>query len=601
MTMHTVVSDVLVIGGAGSAVMSAVSALRQGASVTLVSKGKVGKSGNTIMIGGSFGIDGESARSFCGEPEANQEYTRAKLFHKLVTSAFQIGDQRIERHFVDEAPRAVAELLGWVKDSGQIFKFMPKASRWRTSGRAFGNALRHGLKAHPAIRVFEDTMVTDVLTSGGTACGALGFDVYSGQMTCFKAKSVVLATGGYQPFSLQNSISDMTGDGIAMALRAGAAAVDMEFLLFIGTILEPFYAKGSLLPYLLSIPAMFSLRPKMTALDGEELPFPDDPRYRVKPADAKVNKLLMAYFYGKGMWPKWDTYGNAFYYDYSAYGDEEIRQAFRAFADSQKSWHRPGRYHRIDLQQLAGDIIANRKRLKVGFGNEYSMGGVVVAPTFATDVPGLYAAGEVTGGMFGAFRSGDGLTEMLAQGATAGKSAADFARTAPQAEADDLAAKVAWLEAPFARQEGLSPVDALAKLHAICDRGFNFYRSGALLARAYAESQELRANLDTLALATSSRHYNLEWMQSVMVRNLALCAEIGLHAALERKESRGTHLREDYPEVNNRDFLLSYTARIQGDALQYATRAPQEVFLPLDRHNYPTVADCIAQTILENA
>ena len=103
MNMQTVTSDVLVIGGAGAAVMAAVSALRQGASVTLAAKGKVGKSGNTIMVGGSFGIDGESAREVCGEPQANQEYTRKKLFHKLVTSAFQIGDQRMLAFLWDEA------------------------------------------------------------------------------------------------------------------------------------------------------------------------------------------------------------------------------------------------------------------------------------------------------------------------------------------------------------------------------------------------------------------------------------------------------------------------------------------------------------------
>ncbi len=602
MTMHTVTSDVLVIGGAGAAVMAAVSALRQGASVTLASKGRVGRSGNTIMVGGSFGIDGESAREVCGEPEANQEYTREKLFHKLVTSAFQIGDQRMERHFVDAAPAAVAELLGWVKDAGQVFKFMPKASRWRTSGRPFGAALRHGLKTHSAINVCEDVMVTDVLTSGGTACGALGFDVYSGELTRFKAKSVILATGGYQPFSLQNSISDMTGDGIAMALRAGGSAVDMEFLLFIGTILEPLYAKGSLLPYLLSIPAMFAPRPKVTDLDGVELEFPDDPRYRVKPADTKVNKLFMTYFYGKGIWKKWEKYGNAFYYDYSAYGDEEIRQAFRTFADSQKTWHRKGHYHRIDLDQLAGDIISNGKRLKVGFGNEYSMGGVLVGPDFAAHgVPGLYAAGEVTGGLFGAFRSGDGLTEMLAHGATAGESAAAFAKDAASRDADDLEAKAAWLEAPLTRTAGLSPVDALARLYALCDKGFNYYRSGRELAQAYADIGALRAELGGMALSCPSRKYNLEWMQSVMVKNLALCAESGIYAALERKESRGTHLRDDYPEVNNKDFLFSYAASLDGDVLCYAERAPQETFLPLDRTVYPNIADCIAQTILENA
>lgn len=598
--MHIVETDVLVVGGAGAAVTAAVEAQESGRSVALVTKGRVGRSGNTIMVGGSFGIDGESAREYCGEPEANLDYTRERLFRKLVTSAFQIGNQGMERHFVDDAPPAVARLLGWVKEAGQKFKFMSKASRWRVSGRPFGNALRHGLKSHEAIEVYEDTMMVDVLTSGGAACGAFGFDVYTGEIVLFRAKSVVLATGGFQPFSLQNSISDMTGDGVGMALRAGASAVDMEFLLFIGTILEPQYARGSILPYLLSIPAMFGPRPKMTDLDGRELSFPTEGRYKVGPADTKVNKLLMSYFYGKGIWKNWDTHGNAFYYDYSAYSDQEILDAFAKFADSQKTWHRKGKYHRIDLQRLGRDIIADKKRLKVGFGNEYSMGGVLVDANFATGVPGLFAAGEVTGGLFGAFRSGDGLTEMLAQGCTAGKSAAAYAAGAELRDPEDYAAKLAELEAPFGRANGASPADLLARLYAHCDRGFNFYRSGELIAEAYAGVRALRAEFGNISLASSSRRYNLEWMQSVMLRNLLLCAELGLHAAGERKESRGTHLRADHPEVNNRDFLFSYVGSLQNGEPAYRTQAPAEPLLPLDRNVYPNVAECIASTILEH-
>ena len=110
----------------------------------------------------------------------------------------------------------------------------------------------------------------------------------------------------------------------------------------------------------------------------------------------------------------------------------------------------------------------------------------------------------------------------------------------------------------------------------------------------------LRKELDTLALATPSRAYNLEWMQSIAVRNLALCAEIGIHAALERKESRGTHLRDDYPQVDNKNFLFSNVASLDDGEPRYGRREPGETFLPLDRAVYPDIAECIAQTILEN-
>lgn len=590
--MKTLICDVLVVGGAGAAVLSALSAARAGADVLLVSKGKVGKSGNTIMIGGSFGIDGPSAAKYCGEPEANPDYTAEALYEKLVSSGFQLGDRLLQRQFVEDGPAAVSEVLRWARETGQVFQFMPSASRWRTSGVAFGRAIRHGLTTEPRVRVLEDMLVSDLLTAGGTVCGALATDVYTGESVALHARAVVLATGGWQPFSLQNSMSDMTGDGIAMALRAGASAIDMEFLLFIGTIVEPQYARGSLLPYLLTIPTLFPLRAQMTDLDGEELPFSPDPRFKTSASSSKVKKLLMAYFYGKGIYEKWDRHGNRFYYDYSRYSEQEIRDAFAAFAKAQSAWNGAGRYHSIDLRRLAEEIIANGKRLMVGFGNEYSMGGIRIDEHFSAGVPGLFAAGEVTGGVFGAFRSGDGLTEMLAHGLRAGASAAAFARNAPQREPDNTDEALAQLTAPL-RDGGLAPSDARRRLTDICDRGFNFWRDGGRLETAYHEIHRLREDLGRMAAGTE-RRYNLEWMESVAVRSLALCAEAGIYAALKREESRGCHLRADHPEVDDDRFCLSYTARLEGDTLCYGELRPETTAGGCS----PNVAEYIAEHVL---
>ncbi|NLJ79074.1 MAG: FAD-binding protein, partial [Tissierellia bacterium] len=401
MQCKTVVSDILVVGGGGAGVMSAIAAAREGASVALAVKGKIGKSGNYIMLGGSFGIDGPSAQEYCGEPEANPDYTREALFDKMISSAFEIGDQRLQKHFVDEAPKALREFFQWVRESNQKFIFNKDACRWRTSGTAFGNVLRKSIRDHQEeieIDTYEDTMITDLLTRDGKVCGALGIDIYTGELIEFKAKAVILATGGYQPHSLKNTCSDMTGSGIAMALEAGAEVKDMEFLLYIPTIIEPMYAKGSILAFQMTMP-LFSLKAKATDLDGVELEYPTSSRFKTSAADSKVDKLLMHYFYGLGVYEKWDKYGNRFYFDYSEYTDDEIRAAFKTIANNMKHWYKEGTYHHIDLEHLAEHVINNDKRLLVGMGNEYSMGGVTVDDTFATSVPGLYAAGEVTGGV----------------------------------------------------------------------------------------------------------------------------------------------------------------------------------------------------------
>jgi succinate dehydrogenase / fumarate reductase flavoprotein subunit len=161
--------DVLVIGGAGAAVMSAVSAAREGAKVVLVSKGKVGKSGNTIMIGGGFSIDGESASKDCGLTEASQAVNKESLYRKLVASSFYIGNQEIEKQYVEKGGEGVRECLSWAKNAGQKFLFVPGGAAWMTSGRSFGRAVKQGLDENKDILRFEDIVISDILLSNGKA------------------------------------------------------------------------------------------------------------------------------------------------------------------------------------------------------------------------------------------------------------------------------------------------------------------------------------------------------------------------------------------------------------------------------------------------
>ncbi len=596
---QTIKSDVLIIGGSGAGIMSALTAAEAGASVVVAAKGKIGRSGNAIMLGGSFGVDGQGARDICGEAEANQDYTAKDLFEKLVTSGFWLGNQELQKQFVEDGPPAVKELLDWVKESGSTFVFAAKACRWRAGGVAMGSALKHGLKKHQEIAVYQDTIISDLLTDHGKVCGALGFDVYTGETVVFEAKAVVICTGGWQPYDLKNTITDMTGDGIAMALRAGAKARDMEFLLAIPTIQSPSYARGSILPFQLTMPNIFPLRHKATDLDGEELVYSSEPRFKTNASNSKVKKLLYCGFYAPGMYKKWDKYGNRFYMDYSAYTEEEIREGFRTFYVNQHWWHGNNHYHHIDLQKLANTIIADNKRLMCGFGNEYSMGGITIDPSFAVSgVPGLFAAGEVTGGLFGAFRSGDGLTEMLAAGLKAGKNAASYAASAEEGKADNLDAALQWLEAPLTRREGVSAIESWKQIEEASEEGFGFVRDGERLQAAYNKVTAVRESLDSLS-APDHRNYNLEWINAVLVRNLALCTEIGIRSALDRKESRGCHLRMDEPQVDNEHFLFSTEASLAKDGtIEYSRSVPEGTYIPLNRDNFPSVLDCIADTIL---
>ncbi len=586
-------SDVLVIGGAGAAVMSAVNAAKTGADVVVVSKGKIGKSGNTIMIGGGFSIDGETARKEIGKEDANPAVTKEKLYEKLVTSSFYLGNQKIERQYVNAGGEAVKKCLKWAEESGQKFHFSPAGVSWTTSGRSFGRAVKAGIKEAPEIKVFEDILIVDILLSDNKACGAIGLNIYTGEVIKYKAKSVILATGGFQPFSLKNSISDMTGDGIAMALRAGARVTDMEFLLFIPTITEPAYAKGSILPYLLTIPAISPITPKVTDLDGKEIVIPEE--FDSISKGNKIFKIIYSYFWGKKTFEKYEKYGNNFYYDFSDYTEEEIYGIFEKIAELEALWHPKGMYNGINLKELAHSIIINQKRLKVGLGNEYSMGGISVKEDFTTGVTGLYAAGEVTAGTFGAFRSGDGLVEMLAQGVAAGENAALYAKETTSLEADNTEEILNALFAPLEKQDGLNPAKALLKIEEIADEGFNFFRTGSRLGKASEDIASLSASLKDLSTASDSRKYNLDWYNSVIARNLTLCTQIGIYAANNRKESRGCHMRTDYPSVDNINYLYNTYASLNGGKLVYSNEKPEEVYTSLPVENVESIPEYILE------
>lgn len=591
----SVICDVLVLGGAGAAVMSAVSAARAGADVCVVSKGKVGKSGNTIMIGGGFGIDGKSAHDVCGEEHANQAFTSRQLVQGIVKSSFYLADQQLAQQYAQYGAEAVRECLQWAENAGQKFVFIPPASLWNTSGRSFGRAVAQGLKENPGIRVFEDTMACDLLLDGERVCGALAVDVYSGESIEFRAKAVVLATGGYQPFSLKNSCGDMNGDGIAMALRAGAEVSDMEFLLFIPTAVEPAYIRGSILPYLMTIPNYFPLAPKVTDMEGNELQI--DEKYRCIPPSNKMNKILYAYFWGRGMWNLYEKYGNAMYFDFSSYSDEQLRGAFRTMAENVSAWNPPGFYNRVDLQDICGYLLKNGKRFQVGLGNEYSMGGVVVDKRYATCVQGLYAAGEVTGGQFGAFRSADGLTEMLAHGLAAGENAAHDAAGTTLGVPGNTAALLERLYAPLEQKDGASPLRLLQEIEHICDEGFNFFRTGERLALAKERMDALAPLLEGMSAAGKFRAYNYEWLCAYAARNLFVCAQAGIIAAQQRKESRGTHMRPDYPAVDQKGQLHHYVFRLENGTLRCRLEKPAQGDFPFPQENAANIPDYILESL----
>ncbi|MCP4749794.1 MAG: FAD-binding protein [Proteobacteria bacterium] len=578
-------TDVLVVGGAGAAAMAAAASARSGAKTTLVSKGRLGRSGNTIMAAALFGMDGPSAieYGFDGDPSFTQEL----WFEEIVKMGFYLSDQKIAEKYVENAAPLVKQVVDWGQKTGQLFHFV-KPANFFTSGKAIGLALRHGVKEHPEINVVEDVSITDLLTHNGRLTGAVGIDVYTGETVVFKAKAVILGTGGYQPFSFKCTVSDMTGDGPAMALRAGLPLADMEFPLYIpGVCLSPPIHRGSIFPSMYNIisgilPGMPA--PMVTNSKGEDIVA----KIPAAQYDLALNshwvKLITMYWWGREIAEGRGSANGGVYLSFKHVPEDEFAKGTTDFANILTLWYKdPWKYQGDDCTDFR-DAARAGKSWEVGLGNEYSNGGILVDENAETDLPGLYAAGECSTGTFGAYRSHRALVEMLVQGDIAGKRAALFVKDAdePVVDSDQLDAHLERILAPFSRGQGTSPAQITKDLEKAADSGFGFLRNEEGLKNALLEIVRIKKEMiPAMSLKSKTRRYNPEWLEAMAAQNLALCLEAGLRAALERKESRGSHNRSDYPVVDHDRYLVRFVSKLREGNIELSSRKPRTTSLEL--------------------
>ena len=557
-------TDILVAGGSGAAVMAAIEASK-GGRVLLVSKGRSCHSGNMIMAGGGFGIDGASAKKELHMQTADGDFTREKLLDCLLKEGFGLCRRSLTEQYVSQGPEAMQTFLDWAEKAGQHYDFLPGGS-WIGSGWSFSKAVAQGLKEHPGIRRMDDCVVLDVLTTGGRVSGALVLELYTGALILVRVKAVILATGGYQPFSVSCSASDMTGDGQAMALRAGAKLSDMEFVLGMPVALEPPGMKGSIYPFVFEF-NLPGLRYRLLDRDMRPLELGQEllDRFRGK----KISKLVNSWVFAQAKAQGRLTDRDGLYLDYSENSPEERKAALDRFFDRFQKWYPRGCYNGESLSGVV-DAIMQGKPLEVTIGYEYSLGGIRVDTQMQTGVAGLFAAGEVTTGCFGACRAGDGLLEMLVQGRQAGKSAARFShrRDYCPVDTDQMQRRLSH-HLRYFRPGAVSSRLLFSQIQQACTAGMGILRTRQSLLKTRQELSRLQLQLDNLcAIHTQGRAYNMEWLQAIQCENLLTCCQCAVQAALERKESRGVHIRGDYPEMDNARQLKHYTFSMEDGALK---------------------------------
>lgn len=221
--------------------------------------------------------------------------------------------------------------------------------------------------------------------------------------------------------------------------------------------------------------------------------------------------------------------------------------------------------------------------LEVGLGFEYCMGGVEVNEKMETSVKGLYTAGEASSGVFGACRVGDGLVEMLCQGMRAGLSAAEYCAQTTARKIDETQ-KDAYLDkilGYFDHTDGIDPLALYSQIEQACDEGFSVIRCEEKLQEAYRKILALKMELKNATLENKCRQYNNEWLWAIQAENLLTCCEAGIQAAIARKESRGCHMRKDYPALDHEHYLVKYVFSKENENMKMEIRQPVVTRLPL--------------------
>ena len=559
MDYQTFEHDVLVIGAGGAGLRAAVEASAAGVSVGLVCKSLLGKA-HTVMA------EGGMAAALGNVDDRDSWETH---FADTMRGGQYLNNWRMAEVHAREAPDRVRELEAW----GAVFD---RTRDGRILQRNFGGhkypRLAHvgdrtGLEmirtlqdhgVHQGIDVHMECTIVELLKDGERIAGAFGYDRERGRFRLFKAKAVVLASGGIgRAFKVTSNSWEYTGDGQALAYRAGAELIDMEFVQFHPTgmvwppsvkgilVTEGVRGEGGVLRNSEGRRFMFDDIPdlyKHQTADNEEegwLYTQGDKNARRPPElltrDHVARCIVREIKEGRGS-PHGGVFLDiAWIKQKLPNGAERIRKKL------------PSMYHQF--RQLAG-IDITETPMEVGPTTHYVMGGVRVdADSQMSCVPGLFAAGEVAGGLNGANRlGGNSLSDLLVFGKRAGEYAAAFAKEHATGGVDasqvDGVARMA-LE-PLERQgSGEAPYQLQYELQDLMQSQVGIVRNDAELCAALDSLQRLQERVKRVE-AQGNREYNSGWHTALDLRNLMPVAEAVTRAAIERRESRGAHFREDY-------------------------------------------------------
>lgn len=548
--------DVAVIGSGGAGLRAAIEAHDQGSATILVSNGAAGKSGATMMAGADITLDGGgAARIGLG---GNESDSMEDFFHDILVQGYYLNNQKMVEAYVRDAPARTKEMIDWG------MKYMWDGKRAiLTQGTDLNQVLTEQVKKRQ-IAIRDDFYVTDILTQDRSVTGVAGLDVNKGSVEAIRSKAVVIATGGWQrAYSFASAPGGLTGALHAATYRAGGDLVNMEMVTFCpNVILWPPALRGDIFPYILI--EMFG-----DLLEKHGRPFLRDEYdpsiYRIA-TTTEWNKLIFSMAATKVVLRGDGSPRGGTYYSIKTVPLNILEEAEKIY---------PGwKWLRTDFSNLVS-WLKEGNAVEVAPAAHYMEGGIAVNERAETNIKGLYAAGECSGGLFGANRVASAITQILVQGAIAGNNAAAYSRKARLRELDVTQFKKieSRLTRPFSNKDGPSPIELKKKITAIADKNLWVIRDGTGLKLAVRELDSILSDeLPRISIKTQTRTYNKEWMDTIEVEGISQVLLASARSALLRTESRGVHNRSDYPETDNRRWLREIVVRQSKGKISLTTR-----------------------------
>ena len=550
---EVVESDILIIGAGGAGMRAALSALSNGANAVIISKSVLGKA-HTVMAEGGIAAS-------VGNVDSKDNWQ--VHFSDTMVEGVYLSNWRMAELLAKEAPERVFELerFGAIFDRTKEGKIMQRAFGGHTYRRLCHVGDKTGLEIirtledqiiHKNVKVMDEIYITKLFKDGDSFSGALGLSMREGKFYLFKAKALIISTGGCgRVFKITSNSWESTGDGLGLAYKIGVELQDMEMIQFHPTgmvyppgvagllVTEGVRGEGGILTNTKGERFMLRYSPEKKELDAR---------------DVVARSIYYEIQAGRG------TEHGGVYLDISQKGADFIKKKL------------PGMYSQF--KEFAG-VDITKEKMEVGPTVHYQMGGIrVEAETGATNIKGVFSAGEVASGLHGANRlGGNSLADILVFGKRTGEAASKYVKNAKLGKVKDadVASAINEVKA-FIKPGGKNPNVLIEQLRKKMSSNVGIMRNEKDLQDALETIESIKSQFKDVGVS-GQFVYNKGLLACLELGNMLVATEAIVRSAIMRKESRGAHTRSDYPK-KSKEWLKNIICSISADGSMSLSTVP---------------------------